>query len=1023
MQGDAKRVTGKQEESKPKEEPKPRLCLRGKTPENAGRNHLGVYVQQEELVKGKVAYIKEDQSVKSGSDEEKMMWFTGSKWFVGLRSDLGQNRGFMNMESSADTPILSNVKWELSIGSKGWTECPDIETVEATDDDKNDEEESENQSWMRNAPAYGLRAPLFGLQTDHSEISTPEVNVTRAAIADYFESQETSAKYSLFEWEKDTWTMEPRAADLRFLRSVTNLYYLQLGEFAARQIAGEDTFLVKTFEEYRAFRDIVFWFKYVQCTDEELPPEPRSDPYKWEDAELKWELKAEKHGGAQKAGSHYANHSKKALFKVTCKLDGDKFLTRRRKQTAMQTYAPEPRASNLRWGADASANSLGVEVPPGSSGITTEDDVLHVWTLPAFDNTISQADSEQMISILTTPYLRIPLLLQFFSTQSRMHALGCESLRRILQAAVLEPWRSIPTHLRQSSPASVPAPDAEAHLIGTSYGLLLNEAAKAPQLAPAYALRLLDEVLKLGSTNYHSRTTTIITFVLRLAVRVESALAFLLQLATGQHPSYHESELSGIGFTASSRVEMEKRFEQLQAKLRVEVRPLLRGWLAQLVAEEREAFISSPNKVDELCQKMAEVHAHLVLSVRNVPRRAYRKDGSQLKMDDVRVLLTSSMFLQRRHTFNTKKGMAIPETELFDMLQHKRDDIVQYFRASETEAPTDVHQLLQEVFQVGTGDTEHVTAWAAINGPANAGRYAAVGFALKSQAEQADKVRAQAMEPLAYIAECDAPVEVSLQLLQVRMRGAFLQALDEEIGNDKDVQELFGRSIGTMQAFNLRTHVMMKERQLEGFPYRVQRWEADTELPHQMLARQYKPLDLEPHELWIKDVFERCNEAHFHKLPKGPLEWYFPSRDPCPAEAAVVVLTGKHPELKKPCASSGLDRLSLWCSLPLAIRLSLLDQDPPPQGRRPSSFARRAWCRSMGSFRTVGASSASSSTRLTRRTPTIRCSRWRTTAARRGPSGRGTRQPTPIQIGGKAVSKSISRRITRRPWSSFVRPG
>lgn len=42
----------------------------------------------------------------------------------------------------------------------------------------------------------------------------------------------------------------------------------------------------------------------------------------------------------------------------------------------------------------------------------TEDDVLHLKTPPTFDNTLRAPDSELLLTLLTAPYLRIPLVLQ-----------------------------------------------------------------------------------------------------------------------------------------------------------------------------------------------------------------------------------------------------------------------------------------------------------------------------------------------------------------------------------------------------------------------------------------------------------------------------------------------------------------------------------------------------------------------------------------------------------------------------------
>ena len=55
--------------------------------------------------------------------------------------------------------------------------------------------------------------------------------------------------------------------------------------------------------------------------------------------------------------------------------------------------------------------------------VITEDDILHVPNLENFGGVLSPSESETLFSILTVPYLRIPMILAFFATEERVHAL------------------------------------------------------------------------------------------------------------------------------------------------------------------------------------------------------------------------------------------------------------------------------------------------------------------------------------------------------------------------------------------------------------------------------------------------------------------------------------------------------------------------------------------------------------------------------------------------------------------------
>ena len=243
-------------------------------------------------------------------------------------------------------------------------------------------------------------------------------------------------------------------------------------------MSGEDQFLVHNFEEYRALRDVTFWFKYVTCVDHDIFPRLRD--YDYGDANLQWQLKSEH--------DIYQNKKQSPAFKVVA-LGKRQGLTVRGRANDQGHMAPQLNLSGLKYPSGASPNSLGLP-----SHVETEDDVLHIRELPSFDDALGQADCELLISFLTVPYLRMPLSLEFFATNSRLHALASKDVRRLLQSIVLEPSRCVASRHASRVPTHVPAKHDERVLLGTSYGLLLSECAHAPQLVPVFMLSLLRQV-------------------------------------------------------------------------------------------------------------------------------------------------------------------------------------------------------------------------------------------------------------------------------------------------------------------------------------------------------------------------------------------------------------------------------------------------------------------------------------------------------------------------------------------------
>ena len=176
---------------------------------------------------------------------------------------------------------------------------------------------------------------------------------------------------------------------------------------------------------------------------------------------------------------------------------------------------------------------------------------------------------------------------------------------------------------------------------------------------------------------------------------------------------------------------------------------------------------------------MAAVHAQLVLTLRNLPPR-------ELELSDVRQLLLSFMYLQRRYKWNQPPPkpphapLPVAETQLFDILQKQRRAIVGWLEEQERKGGEDiraVQQLLHEIFEAGTGDLDHVTAWARFDGAACGGRYASVVFKVMEKGMS----RPPMPQVLHRVSEREPDVEVNVQLLQVTMKGRFLQALEGEV--------------------------------------------------------------------------------------------------------------------------------------------------------------------------------------------------------------------------------------------------
>ena len=91
---------------------------------------------------------------------------------------------------------------------------------------------------------------------------------------------------------------------------------------------------------------------------------------------------------------------------------------------------------------------------------------------------MSAADSERFIQFLTAPYIRIPLVLDFFANgdPGRLSALRCKSLQSIIDAVIFEPGGWKPADYSQEV-TEIPIRDPQqlSLLLSTAKGALFNE--------------------------------------------------------------------------------------------------------------------------------------------------------------------------------------------------------------------------------------------------------------------------------------------------------------------------------------------------------------------------------------------------------------------------------------------------------------------------------------------------------------------------------------------------------------------
>jgi hypothetical protein len=159
--------------------------------------------------------------------------------------------------------------------------------------------------------------------------------------------------------------------------------------------------------------------------------------------------------------------------------------------------------------------------------VHVEDDVLHAFALPLFDGKLSAEDSEALLTSLTCPYIRIPLVLRFFAS-GNVSRLFHVQLRELIHATLFEPhlWSS-EGRASQADPrlsiSTVPVkPTAHARkALACDDGLLMKEMTHSCDAVVKSLAVLLAAALDIAGDEFEAESVEICLYLIRLSVLVE----------------------------------------------------------------------------------------------------------------------------------------------------------------------------------------------------------------------------------------------------------------------------------------------------------------------------------------------------------------------------------------------------------------------------------------------------------------------------------------------------------------------
>ncbi len=145
--------------------------------------------------------------------------------------------------------------------------------------------------------------------------------------------------------------------------------------------------------------------------------------------------------------------------------------------------------------------------------VKTEDDILHLTNseLPTFGSVLKLADSERFLSFLTAPYIRIPLILDFFANgdPGRLAGLRAKARQLIVDAASFEPDRWRPAGFTDViTTISVVDEKKLNALLSTPLGSMFNEIAKSCDVLTTCITKMLARAFDMDVGKYNQKATS-----------------------------------------------------------------------------------------------------------------------------------------------------------------------------------------------------------------------------------------------------------------------------------------------------------------------------------------------------------------------------------------------------------------------------------------------------------------------------------------------------------------------------------
>ena len=757
---------------------------------------------------------------------------------------------------------------------------------------------------------FGIDAGAFDTLGANLPIYDPNMCSLRYQCLDYMRklvvNKDGTKKYTIFNFDK---SMAPMRGDTVLIDQLSIQLALQrpypkteeaMLNHSANLISGRNGSIIEVLPEFEYFRDIVFHFKHAVSGKAQTPDVPESHTWLPSDATLHWKIVRKDKDDPKNYYSVVAfqNHPQEFVERIA------QMEKMKEKKSAfagfLALFSGKSKIERSRLSAadpTTVVNSCGEKFQNKRAkpvSVMTEDDVLHLDNkeLPTFGNVLTPSDSEKFIQFLTVPYIRIPLILDFFANgdPTRLAALKTKSLQIIVDAALFEPgkWKA-PDFTDYVNEVPIIDIDRLEALLATPHGVLFNEIAKSPDVLTSCVIKILERALDMDVGRYTRKSSSgpLILYAIRLAVRLEGFMKYALRKCVPGQPRPR-------GLETMDNIKVENAMKKIRGMLDAQAIPTLEYWIEP--TRNKDVRVS------------CLTHAHLLYIFKNY-------DYEDLDYRAVSIIMSSQVFLTINHRFSAKiyddlqdtanptqppPSIQIAQSEVFDVIQTHRYNVLRFIR----EKPVEGDMAMEAVVRIATGTGTRAQTdkelkerhWQSIGHKTCYGRFVpdTEDENLRDGSYRKPKPGQTYEQWMLQVTTKAVGIEVNIQLSDFTLQNHKMSLLDQQILDDPDFAETRREALKNASDVACAEVMHTTNRywwRLVGRRYDVLSWGPDRrnyrDLKGFMDPRHSRkfPNNLRGGERWIADVLK---EKASLILPK--VELYLSTDDH--SDEPYAVLTG-----------------------------------------------------------------------------------------------------------------------------------